>query len=195
MSRGLTGLALAGTLLLAGCQNLPIELPEGFGGREPEPELEPEPEPTPVRRPPPAAIDLLALYSRSAGLEADAVRRRLEALEPRASAPGCSEARLRSAILRLRLPAGEAGDMERRLAPCEGEHVAPDRAHLARLLGDLAAARRSGEATAAELRERLAETRRQVEALSAENERLQEQLEGLKAIERSIQERDRAREN
>jgi len=189
MSRGMRGLVLAGTLLLAGCQNLPIQLPEGAGERAPESGAEPG------RQRPPVAVELLALYSRSAGLEEAALRQRLEGLEPRASAPGCSEARLRSAILRLHLPAGEAGDIARRLGPCRGENVEPERAHLAQLLDDFAAARRSGRTTAAELRARLAEANRRVETLSAEKARLQEQLEGLKAIERSIQERDRSQGN
>lgn len=189
MQRGLIPAALAG-VLLAGCQNLPIELPDGAGGREPDAE-----EPAPRPRPQPVALDLLAFYARSDGLGPQALRQRAEALEPRASAPGCSEARLRSAILRLRLPPEQAGDIERRLAPCTGGSVEPARAHLARLLGDLLDARRSGASTAAELRQRLSEAESRVEALGAENERLREQLEGLKAIERSIQERDRSQGN
>lgn len=185
MRRGMTAVAVAG-VLLAGCQNLPIQLPERGGGDDgPETSAEPTP-------PRPLAPELLALYARSAELDAEILRIRAEALEPRASAPGCSEARLRSAILRLHLPPAEAGDLERRLAPCRNEGVEAERAHLAALLADLLASRQEAAETTAALRERLAESENRAETLAEENARLEEQLEGLKAIERSIQERDRS---
>ena len=168
--RVLAALTLAA--LVSGCAKLPIGPP-----------VDEPPEPEPLSQ-------ALATFADSRGLSPEALQQRLQVTRDKDAPERCDGAELASAMLLLRLPAKADGvDPESLLQACLD---APgDRAADARRLAMVVARAlelRHGEAQAqaatATLKDELA-------ALQQENAQLREQLEGLKAIEESLQQRQR----
>ncbi|HKK23662.1 MAG TPA: hypothetical protein VJ947_08245, partial [Pseudohaliea sp.] len=174
-------------LALAGCEVLPLSWP----APEPPP---PEPEPpAPVAEPVPLednVVGLLQLYILAEGWDDARQRRAMVTLTEQMAPERCSLERLSAALVGLHLPR-EASPQDL-LAPCL-EVTAPadvtlqQEQGLARLVRDIARAR----AQTADLRPEISRLRQELEAAAAENRRLSEQVESLKAIERSLQLRDR----
>lgn len=174
-------------LALAGCEALPLSWPAA----EPPP---PEPEPpAPVAEPVPLednVAGLLQLYVLAEGWDEARQRRAVATLTEQMAPERCSLERLSAALVGLHLPR-DAGPQDL-LAPCLGVAAPADvtlqqEQGLARLAHDIARAR----AQTADLRPEISRLRQELEAAAAENQRLSEQVESLKAIERSLQLRDR----
>ncbi len=174
-------------IALAGCEALPLSWP----APEPPP---PEPEPpAPVAEPVPLednVAGLLQLYALAEGWDEARQRRAMATLTERMAPERCSLERLSAALVGLHLPQGARP--QGLLAPCL-EATAPanvtlqQERGLARLVRDIARAR----AQTADLRPEIRRLRQELEAAATENQRLSEQVESLKAIERSLQLRDR----
>ena len=172
---------------LAGCEALPLSWPVA----EPPP---PEPEPPPpVAEPVPLednVAGLLQLYALSADWDDARRRRALATLTGRMAAEGCSLERISAALVGLHLP--RDATPEALLTPCLGDATPGDvtlqqERGLAQLVDEV----RKARAASAALRPEIARLRQQLEAAAADNQRLSEQVESLKAIERSLQLRDR----
>lgn len=174
-------------IAVAGCEALPLSWP----APEPPPPA-PEP-PVPVAEPVPLEDNiagLLQLYALAEGWDEARQRRAMATLTERMAPGRCSLERLSAALVGLHLPRGASP--ESLLAPCLDEAIPADVAlqqqhGLARVVRDIAQAR----AQTAELRPEIRRLRQQLEAAATENQRLSEQVESLKAIERSLQLRDR----
>ena len=179
--------ALLLTLALVGCEALPLSWPEP---KPPPPEPEPPP---PVAEPVPLednVAGLLQLYALAADWSDSRRRRALATLTERMAAQACSLERLSAALVGLHLPR-EATPQDL-LAPCLAETIPADvTLQQERGLAQLVEEVRQARAARAGLRPEINELRRQLEAAAAENQRLSEQVESLKAIERSLQLRDR----
>lgn len=177
------------SLVLTGC---PLALPDS---------AEPEPPPVgealePVQERDEAS-EALNYYRFAAELSEAGVENRIRRLEPMIQGEQCSRERVRLAVLFSRLPEGIGDDRSQALlTPCLEDPFARHSGlgAFAALLDDVIASRqaRRDVQEAATRAER--EARQQAEELTTLQETvdaLEEQLEGLKAIERSIQERDR----
>ena len=165
----------------AGCQHLPVSGSGNPGSGTPSthPEVMSDIEHRQL-------IALLDYYERTSDMDYEALRQRLAILEPRVRPGRCTAARIRFAMLLTRLPPGE-GAGGGILAPCTPTPRAGTTAEdlLAPVLRELIAARHARAETHARaqaLEDELANTK-------AENGKLREQIEGLKAIEESLQER------
>ena len=181
------GAALLLAAALAGCEALPLSWPVA----EPPP---PEPEPPPPLAEPVPLEDnvagLLQLYALAADWDDARRRRALATLTERVEGGACSLERLSAALVGLHLP--RDATPEGLLAPCLGKAIPDDvtlqqQRGLAQLVEEI---RRARGASAA-LRPEITRLRQQLEEAAAENQRLSEQVESLKAIERSLQLRDR----
>ncbi len=143
--------------------------------------------------------DLLSYYRLTGELSQATVPDRIERLRTRLIEDRCDEARLRTVMLASRLPPGEGEALGLKLLePCVDDPFARYSATGADaiLLNDMFANRAARQqAAAAREREqrRAGDLAEEVERLRTEVTALEQQLEGLKAIERSIQERDRER--
>ncbi|WP_440997738.1 hypothetical protein [Arhodomonas sp. SL1] len=165
-------------LALAGCQALPEHAPP------------PEPEPEPAQR---SAVEgALGAYRRSAGLPEDELRRRLERALSAGRPDVCDAEDLRAAALLLRLPADDSvPEREAVLGDCleTGTAAETPAVDLAALL-ERALVLQAGHRNA---QDELAGLRQEARQLREDNERLGEKLDGLKAIEENLQERERLR--
>lgn len=173
---------LVALLAVTGCQHLPT-VRQGDSGSDPQPKPAEPRRDNESRR----LFALLDYYRRSAELDEEMLQRRLAILESRLKPGVCSSTRIRFAILLTRLPPGDAAGDGSLLAPCTTHPPAgaTAEARIAPLLTDLMAARHARAETHAEaqgLESKLADAQ-------AENGKLRKQLEGLKAIEESLQER------
>ncbi len=189
----LTG-ALVAALLIAGCK-LPAAAPEDTGSLTIE-----EPLPSDDGRNEDAA-DLLDYYRLTADMAPPTVVGRLGALRGRLEDARCDETRVRTAMLASRLPKGEGGAQlgQGLLEPCVEDPFARYTAAgtIAVLIDDMLAqraGRHAADAAGAEETERATALASEAERLRAEIADLEKQVEGLKDIERSIQERDRDRD-
>lgn len=185
---------LTAAMILSGCQLLALP-----GATATEAALSPE-QPVAYVREGDATDELLSYYRLTGEISQATVPDRIERLRPRLTENRCDEARLRTAMLASRLPAGKGEELGLKLLePCVEDPFARYSATgvVAILLNDVLENRAARlQAAAAREREerRAGDLARQVERLQAEVAALEEQLEGLKAIERSIQERDRTGE-
>jgi hypothetical protein len=146
------------------------------------------------------SVDALLNYYRLTGEISPAiVPDRIDRLRSHLTEGRCDGTRLRTAMLASRLPPGEGEQLGMKLLePCVENPFArySPAGVVAILLNDMLENRAARlEASAAHAREqsRARELAVQVERLEAEVSALEQQLEGLKAIERSIQQRDRER--
>jgi len=171
-------------LLLSGCAQL-------FPARGEPASSQPTVDEIHSRREAEALSNLLDFYRRSASMAPEELARRLDVQRKQLDKGRCDDARLRSAILVSRLPAHKrSADAEHLLGPCLEDPFKrySDKGGLAMALHDLliTQVRAEEQANAAE---KLAEAKK---SLSEENAKLRKQLDGLKAIERSIQQRDKS---
>jgi hypothetical protein len=133
---------------------------------------------------------LLSYYGDLDGLDEDRLKTRLAQLRNGWMGDGCSTVRLKSAMILSQLPAQESdSDANTVLDPCLGDAFIRSSAEgkLALLLQDLIETRKVASGAQAEIKD----YHRQIKALQDENQKLNKQLEGLKAIEKSIQQRNR----
>lgn len=189
LSPGKASATLLLGLVLSGC---PLALPERGQG-------EPGPVDEALERngERDEASEALHYYRFTGELSEAGVESRIRRLEPQVREAVCNRDRLRLAMLFSRLPESIGDDRSREvLGPCLENAFARHSGlgAFAALLDEIVASRQAGrEAQQAEARaERQA--REQAEEVSTLRDTigaLEEQLEGLKAIERSIQERDR----
>lgn len=181
--RRLTLVTLALAAALAGCEAL--RLPQGSTtGEAPHTTIPtPDPEARRVRK-------LVDYYHTVERLEPSVVLDRFEAMAAARQTPGCTVARVRSAMLMTRMPtADRASDAEAILAPCLDSPAV--RASTRGALAALVARALEWRARNAQANHGAAARQQALEKLRAENAELRKQLEGLKAIEESLQRRDR----
>lgn len=172
---------LAAALAAMGCQHLPTVGQDDAGSA-------PATRPAGTRDAETRQLfSLLNYYERSSALDEETVHRRLAILESRLDPQRCSAARIRFAILLTRLPASAGAPGDGPLAPCTYNPHAGKTAEelLAPLLSDLMTARHTG----AESRTEAQSLANKLADMQAENGKLRKQLEGLKAIEQSLQKR------
>ncbi|MDN5872013.1 MAG: hypothetical protein L0H73_15005 [Nitrococcus sp.] len=133
--------------------------------------------------------ELLSYYRALEGLGEDRLRAHLARLQGDLEEYGCDTARLKSAMILSQLSAKESDPGAAAiLGICLNDvftQYSPE-GKLALLLRDLIEARRAASRAQSEARNYHHETR----ALQDENQKLHKQLEGLKAIEQSIQQRN-----
>ncbi|MGD8709000.1 MAG: hypothetical protein PVF40_01325 [Ectothiorhodospiraceae bacterium] len=173
--------------LLAGCQLLPVRendqqqsaAASQAAARDREQEAQ-------ARR----LADVVSFYRQTADMEEEGLQRRLSVIESDVQPGRCNAARLKSAMLIARLgPRRDVDTDSEYLAPCTKDPLARYSAEgsLAILVQDLINAHSARASSEAKLKDAAAELKK----LRGENAELSKQLEGLKAIERSIQKRDR----
>ena len=183
----LTGAALT---LASGCQNLPLvgELPE-------------QTQEQPVSSPPPdteapAQTDgrqlagLLDYYRGVQMAPRGVLRERSKYLAAQVTAGECDPWRLKYAMVTKALtPPEDIARARELLAVCVESNLRNNRAvgKLALLLAELW----ETQAVSVRYQNQLQQTRQQLDREQAQSAKLREQLEGLKAIEQSIQQRDR----
>lgn len=148
---------------------------------------------------------LLSYYKSLDGLSEDKLRNRLAQLRGGLEKAACSTQRLKSAIILAQLQSYEsASGVKAVLGPCLNDTLIRRSAEgkLALLLRDLIATRRAANGAQAEIKH----YRDKLKALQVENqklhnrvvklheklEKLHKQLEGLRAIEKSIQQRNQS---
>ena len=202
MTTGLTagGRRLLAAVLLAswlsGCEWLPLSLP----GEEPPPAEPPPPpalaEPLPLEE---NVAGVLMLYRLYGEWEEPRLREALQTLSGRLEPGRCEPARISAGLVAVNLPSGAApADL---LDPClpaggaaaseEPDPLAQLKRNLALLLRDMLRLR----ATQAEARREVQQLRSGLSEAAEENARLRKQVESLKAIEQSLQQRDRGPAN
>ncbi|HET8701759.1 MAG TPA: hypothetical protein VFL97_08855 [Nitrococcus sp.] len=135
-------------------------------------------------------FELLSYYRGLQGLDENGLKTLLAQLRDSWGEDDCSMIRLKSAMVLSQLPVNESDTGANAiLDPCLGSAFSQSSAKgkLAFLLRDLIEARRAASGAQAEARG----YHHQLKALQDENQKLHKQLEGLKAIEKSIQQRNR----
>ena len=168
-------------LLVTGCQYFPVR--NGQNTRPHSTAVLTRPEATQIS-------ELLSYYKGLNGLDEDGLKTRLAQLRGSWEKGDCGTARLKSAMILSQLSAsGDNSGGNAALAPCLDDAFTQDSAEgkLALLLRDLIETRRVASGAQAEIRN----YHRQLKTLQDENQKLHKQLEGLKAIEKSIQQRNR----
>ena len=177
----LTLILLAVLLAVAGCQYFPVrshEDSDDLGGVE-------------LTRPEARRIaNLLSYYKGLNGLGYSRLKTRLDQLEHGLEKGDCSTDRLKSAMVLSRLSAhGGVRNGDALLGPCLNNafsRYSPE-GKLALLLRDLIETRKAAHGAQANI-----ETyQSRLKTLQEENRKLHEQLDGLRAIEKSIQQRNR----
>lgn len=167
-------------LLVTGCQYFPVR--NGQDTRPHSTAVLTRPEATQIS-------ELLSYYRGLSGLDEDGLKIRLAQLRSSWEEDDCGMVRLKSAMILSQLsvnkdePGGNAA-----LAPCLDDAFTRNSAEgkLAILLRDLIETRRVANGAQTEIRD----YHRQLKTLQDENQKLHKQLEGLKAIEKSIQQRN-----
>ena len=177
----LTLILLAVLLAMAGCQYFPIRSHQDSGDLSGVELTQPQ-----ARR----IASLLSYYKGLNGLGYNRLRIRLDQLQHGLEKDDCSTDRLKSAMVVSRLPAyGGPREGNALLDPCLDNafsRYSPE-GKLALLLRDLLETRKAAYGAQANI-----ETyQNRLKALQEENRKLHEQLDGLRAIEKSIQQRNR----
>lgn len=134
--------------------------------------------------------NLLSYYRDLNGLGEGILKARLIQLGSGLEKDGCSTARLKSAMILSQLPSQSAtSGANAVLKPCLDEAFAGDstQSKLALLLRDLIETRGAARGALAQAED----YQHKLKVLEDENQKLHKQLEGLKAIEKSIQQRNR----
>lgn len=133
---------------------------------------------------------LLSYYRDLDGLDEDGLKTRLAQLRGGWEKDGCGTVRLKSAMILSQLAAyGSDPGTDAVLDPCldDASNRSSAEGKLALLLQELIETRRVASGAQAEIED----YHGQLKALQDENQKLHKQLEGLKAIEKSIQQRNR----
>ncbi|MDN5936809.1 MAG: hypothetical protein L0H75_11680, partial [Nitrosospira sp.] len=134
-------------------------------------------------------VELLSYYRALNGLNEEQLRARLTQLRGELEKYGCGTARLQSAMILSQLSAKKSDpSIQAILGLCLNDLYTQYSAEgkLALLLQDLVEARRAASRAQAET----SNNQHKLRALQDENRELHKQLEGLKAIEKSIQQRN-----
>ncbi len=167
-------------LMMPGCRYFPVE-----NGQD-----ENDQRTAALARPEPRVIaELLGYYQDLDRLDENGLKTRFSGLQGRLQKDECNTARLKSAMILSKLSVHSGGPSSQAiLDPCLNNafnrYSAAGR--LAYLLQDLIETRKTADETHAELQN----YHHQIKTLQDENEKLHKQLEGLKAIEKSIQQRN-----
>lgn len=176
----LTLILLILPLMITGCRYFPVE-----NGRDAN-----APGTAELARPDAKRIaELLGYYRGLDSLDQNGLKTRLTGLQGSLEKDDCSTVRLKSAMILSKLSAHESGPSSQTvLDPCLNNAFNRYSAagKLAFLLQDLIETRKAADGAQAELQN----YHYQIKTLQDENEKLHKQLEGLKAIEKSIQQRN-----
>ncbi|MCO6439647.1 MAG: hypothetical protein J5I81_00905 [Nitrococcus mobilis] len=176
----LTLILLILPLMMPGCRYFPLE-----NGQDASSQGAAE-----LTRPDPRGIaELLGYYRGLDGLDENGLKTRLTRLQSRLQKDDCSTVRLKSAMILSKLSAHSGGpNSQTILDPCLNNAFNRYSAagKLAFLLQELIETRKAADGAQAELQN----YHYRIKTLQDENEKLHKQLEGIKAIEKSIQQRN-----